>query len=226
MSSKAYGDKVQLSDNVWRRMTLGRRIAAARKRVAISQEQLGTACGVSRAAVGQWEKDTTEPTAAALRSMREALHVSVDWLLAGPGDQPLGASETGRAVPVLTFEQAPIWLETLGTGQPDLQTRYVVADRRAGPNSFALEIALDDMTPLLLPGDVIVVDPGASPRPGDIVLAWFALQGTVVRRYRPIGNDNVAELVPTNSFWPTLTLDSRTPSRLLATLVEIHRYRT
>lgn len=64
-------------------MTLGERIAQARKQAGLSQEQLGEKLGVSRQAVSKWEGDQTNPDVAYVAQMCRTLGVSSDWLLLG-----------------------------------------------------------------------------------------------------------------------------------------------
>lgn len=64
-------------------MSLGERIALARKQAGLSQEQLGDRLGVSRQAVSKWESDQTNPDVAYVAQMCRLLGVSSDWLLLG-----------------------------------------------------------------------------------------------------------------------------------------------
>ena len=64
-------------------MSLGERIALARKKAGLSQEQLGDKLGVSRQAVSKWESDQTNPDVAYVAQMCRLLGVSSDWLLLG-----------------------------------------------------------------------------------------------------------------------------------------------
>lgn len=64
-------------------MTLGERIALARKQAGLSQEQLGEKLGVSRQAVSKWESEQTNPDVAYVAQMCRLLGVSSDWLLLG-----------------------------------------------------------------------------------------------------------------------------------------------
>lgn len=63
------------------------RIRHARKEAGLTQEELGKRCGVTRAAVAQWEaqdeKKRTEPTLESYRAIAEATGVSLEWLLTG-----------------------------------------------------------------------------------------------------------------------------------------------
>ena len=74
-------------------MTLGERIALARKQAGLSQEQLGDKLGVSRQAVSKWESDQTNPDVAYVARMCRLLGVSSDWLLLGEESARLEAPE-------------------------------------------------------------------------------------------------------------------------------------
>ena len=62
-------------------MTLGQNIQTARKAKGISQEALAEKIGVSRQALGKWEKDTALPGVDNLQALAKELGVSVDALL-------------------------------------------------------------------------------------------------------------------------------------------------
>ena len=62
-------------------MTLGQNLQAARKAKGLSQESLAEQIGVSRQALGKWEKDTALPGLDNLQAAAQVLGVSVDTLL-------------------------------------------------------------------------------------------------------------------------------------------------
>ena len=74
-------------------MTLGERIALARKQAGLSQEQLGDKLGVSRQAVSKWESEQTNPDVAYVAQMCRLLGVSSDWLLLGEESAQSAAPE-------------------------------------------------------------------------------------------------------------------------------------
>lgn len=78
-------------------MTLGEKIQAARKNKGFSQEALAEQVGVSRQALGKWEKDTALPSLDNLQALAAVLDVSVDALLGTA--QPDGTPE-----PTLTLD--------------------------------------------------------------------------------------------------------------------------
>ena len=71
-------------------MTLGERIALARKQAGLSQEQLGEQLGVSRQAVSKWESGQTNPDVAYIAELCRLFGVSSDWLLLGREERQAG----------------------------------------------------------------------------------------------------------------------------------------
>ena len=76
-------------------MTLGQNIQTARKAKGISQETLAEKIGVSRQALGKWEKDTALPGVDNLQALAKELGVSVDALL--------GCAAPDTAAPAVTL---------------------------------------------------------------------------------------------------------------------------
>ena len=87
-------------------MTLGQNIQAARKAKGLSQETLAEKIGVSRQALGKWEKDTALPGLDNLQALAAELGTGVDALLgtepsapAAPAGSALGPRCRGKASP-------------------------------------------------------------------------------------------------------------------------------
>ncbi len=72
-------------------MTLGQNLQAARKAKGLSQETLAEKIGVSRQALGKWEKDTALPGLDNLQAAAQILGVSVDTLLGTKAADPAPA---------------------------------------------------------------------------------------------------------------------------------------
>lgn len=72
-------------------MTLGQNLQGARKAKGLSQEALAEKIGVSRQALGKWEKDTALPGLDNLQAAAQILGVSVDTLLGAGGTCPAPA---------------------------------------------------------------------------------------------------------------------------------------
>lgn len=66
--------------------TVGQRLRWAREQVGATQDAVGKAVGVKRAAVSQWESDQTTPDTDNLSKACEFLGVSAHWVLTGEGE--------------------------------------------------------------------------------------------------------------------------------------------
>ncbi len=77
-------------------MTLGQNIQAARKAKGLSQETLAEKIGVSRQALGKWEKDTALPGLDNLQALAAELGTGVDALL--------GTEPSTPAAPAVTLD--------------------------------------------------------------------------------------------------------------------------
>ena len=64
-------------------MTLGQRISLYRKKLHISQEELGARLGVSRQAVSKWENDQTSPDSLKMIRLAEVLDTDIEYLTTG-----------------------------------------------------------------------------------------------------------------------------------------------
>ncbi len=62
-------------------MTLGQKIKEIRKRMGLSQEQLGKIINVSRQAITKWERDEGIPDISNLKELSTILGVTVDYLI-------------------------------------------------------------------------------------------------------------------------------------------------
>ena len=82
-------------------MTLGEKIAKARKENNITQEQLADLLGVSRQAVSKWEGGLSTPELEKLRALSEFFHISIDELTNDRGTP----SPPGRADQDLSTEK-------------------------------------------------------------------------------------------------------------------------
>ena len=69
-------------------MTLGKRIQLARKRLKLTQKELGDKFKITDKAVSSWERDETIPDPAKMPQLRRVLKVTYAWLFEGGGDPP------------------------------------------------------------------------------------------------------------------------------------------
>lgn len=215
-------------------MSIGKRIAQARKEASLSQQAVADRFGISRAAVAQWESGDTHPGMTKLEGLAQVLDVRLEWLATGKGtkrgsDMPASAPVLPgmhRTAPLLSWNMSPAWPERaqpMGGGHVPLMTRV-----ETGIRAFALAIEDESMSPEFAPGDHVIVDPDVVPQAGDFVVARSTGdEAPSLRLYRALDRDGgeTAELVPLNAAWPTRQLDHRQSGRIVGTMVEHRRYR-
>ncbi len=212
---------------------IGTRIKDARLRAGLTQAALGRHCGVSRAAVAQWENGTTQPSLAHLRRAGDMLGVWVSWLAGendgGDGGRGAALPPRGRVVPVIDYVAAGAWGAVTDPYPPGTGMERIVAEQMVGPLSFALVVRGTSMEREFREGDKLIVDPEMVPQPGDFVIAKLdGEEEATFKKYRPRGLDAagrpVIDLVPLNEDWPVLRIDADAPGRIVGTVVEHRRY--
>lgn len=108
-------------------MTLGRRIWKARKRLGLSQGEIGEAFGISSQAVSQWEADKEIPELRRLSTLRKILKVNYSWLMDG-GDTP---PPDPHSFEVLIENLGPVEQAAIRTGQRAMMDVLRQQDRSA-----------------------------------------------------------------------------------------------
>jgi SOS-response transcriptional repressor LexA len=168
----------------------------------------------------------------------EAFGVSTDWLLTGKEPQPAGPPQlisvapSARRIPVVDYVQAGGFRDVIdayamGNGFDEIFVDAGLAGRLS-PYAFALQVEGDSMRPDYAPGDIVVVNPDLSPRPGDVVVAKLDREGSAtLKRFRDRGVDasgqRVIELVPFNDDYPVLVMDTGNPGRIIGVVVELRK---
>lgn len=128
-------------------MTLGQNIQTARRAAGLSQEALAERIGVSRQALGKWEKDTALPGLENLRQLSAALGVSADTLLgrelpAAPGTPSEGTSAPLPADPPMTLESMKALLDARDAAEAKRRRLWALA----GAVLAALAVLLGTLT--------------------------------------------------------------------------------
>ncbi|MCX7132506.1 S24 family peptidase [Aeromonas sp.] len=206
-------------------MLIHDRIASRRREIGLSQVALAKKTGVSGTSVSKWESGLNQPKGRYLNDLAAALGVTVEWLLTGNSSQSAEVGSkgafsntepavvpSGRRIPILSYVQAGHWREMCDQAfGVDGNTEFVLAGIDVGQHAFGLWLRGNSMAPTFNEGDLVIIDPDESPRPGDFVIAKNGSEEATFKKYRPrgIGLDGkeVFELVPLNDDYPTLYSD-------------------
>lgn len=203
-------------------MTLGARIRTAREAAKLTQQQLADRVGVSRAAVGLWESGTHAPHRSKAVLLAQILSISVSEI------DPLAASSLTEIDNTVTQVKVVLatWEDFTRTDSEMTNATVVYGDVGQSRDVRGLIVRDDSMAPTYRVGDTIIVDRSALPAPGDDVIAEVA--GTrVLRRYHLRGLDSKGhpafDLLAENPDFPTLSVNSNHPGRVLGVVIEHRR---
>lgn len=114
----------------------------------------------------------------------------------------------GRKIPVLSFVQAGLPTDSGQNGYDE----WLDVDDKTPSNAYALRIRGQSMDPVFHEGQLIIVNPNISPRPGDYVVVRLDgsyMNEAMLKQYAVTGIDSygreVFELRPLNPLFPTLS---------------------
>lgn len=112
-------------------MTIGERIKEARKKAGLTQKELGDLLGITQAAIGQFEKSTSNPQASTLEKIAFVLNINPLSLVSSWEYQKQWESEHVRDASRLYREELPV---------ADSDSRRVVAF--SGPPSSVARLSI------------------------------------------------------------------------------------
>lgn len=159
--------------------TPGQRIREAREEKKLTQSQLADLCGWSgQSRVVNYEQGTREPSRLDYIKLAKALGTSPAHLQFGATQvhMPLGdynvdaAPAIGRSIPLISWVQAGAFSEAIDSYAVGDAEAWYPMPRKAGPRTYALRVRGISMEPRYHEGDIIFVDPDASPHHGSRVV--------------------------------------------------------
>lgn len=207
--------------------TLADRPRFAMTKRGMSQPKLAKAASTRRQPVSQQSVQQLlsgrNTTSKHIPAIAKALGIRIEWLVSY--EEPMDAAPgPARMVPEIDLVRAGHWGDVNDPFPPG-DTPTIPASSPVGPRAFALRVDGESMLDLYQHGDIVIVDPDIQPQPGDDVVAKLnSSEEATLKRYRQKTPKEV-ELVPRNPLYPTLTLSSRAPGRIVGVVVEHHRYR-
>ncbi|MDY3122867.1 MAG: XRE family transcriptional regulator [[Actinobacillus] rossii] len=197
--------------------TLGERIKALRNQMGVNQKEFAEMCGRldSRAhawgqsRIGNYETNAREPSLEDIEIMAKALGIAAAELA-------FSNAQFTRIIksykyPLLSTIQAGKFTEVEHFNYVDELDQYELIDSqvKASANAFYLKIAGQSMIPRFNEGDMVLIDPELSPKPGQFVAAINPDGEATFKQYKQLGSiDDYGrphfKLVPLNDSFPTL----------------------
>lgn len=190
-----------------------------RKNRGITMRALGEYLGVSEGAISQYETGKREADFETLLKIAEYFDVSVDYLLRGGPETPVGVK-----IPVLGSIPAGIPMEAI---QDILDWEEIPESMRAGGKEyFGLRIKGDSMYPDYLDGDTVIVQKSPCCDSGDICVVYVNGYDATLKQVRK-GEDGSITLQPRNPEYAPRTYSpeevASLPVSIAGVVVELRR---
>ncbi len=177
-------------------------IRELRKEKGISQQELAKLCGVHQTAVSQWEKGRTMPDRNSLQLLSKVFGVTVDKLL--------GEENTvdENKIPVFGHISAAALCSKLGKNE-----------------HYALTVTDNSMSPMMLPGDTVVVCRSMEVENGETGIFSVGNGNAIIRKI--IKKDTSIMLVSENTSYEPLVFTKAEcdalPVYVLGKAIELRR---
>ncbi|MFL9927170.1 LexA family transcriptional regulator [Herbaspirillum lusitanum] len=147
-----------------------------------------------------------------LDSLADALGVVVADFFSGESKpETLATLKNLRAIPVISTAQASALAKPGTAYAPDAGSDVVYINYEISTRAFALKLEDESMLPEFRAGDVVIIDPDLTAKPGDFVVAKCGRQEATFKKYRPRELDDSGEMIfelsPLNSDYPSLRSD-------------------
>jgi len=217
---------------------IGQRIQVERKAKGLTQAKLAElAGGLKQPRVNNWEQGIRTPGPEEIKQLAKVLEVSPAFLMCltdRKQPHPLDKNYVGALIPLLSPEQLDRpehWIQSIRAGEYDGEIAFIPITielaKIIGDNAFALRIEDESMEPDLRPDDVLIVNPDATPKPGNIVVVKSDDNPEVIiRRYKQLSiskSTQQFELLATNKNWAAIQSHELVRCKILGTVINLSR---
>jgi transcriptional regulator with XRE-family HTH domain len=160
---------------------LGGRLQAVREVHKETQVDVARLCDISRAAVSQWETNTTEPSAKHLRTLADRYGLSYEWLAFGDGTVPAiltgqgSRDEVAAGAKIAELGRDQHWQLPVAVIGSLLQTR---------PDGLVVWQSASDSRPLIRRHDYVFIDRARTLEPDGVWLVDLPNYGPTLLQAR------------------------------------------
>lgn len=218
---------------------IGKRILAERKARNLTRKALAELTdGLNQSRINNWERGYRTPGPEEIKQLAKALDVSAAYLMCLADDKNSHKSKeipgVSAVIPVLKGKHILDTVKTINSiklSSSDERFSFIASNEiytgQLSKYSFAFKIQDESMKPILLPDDLVVIDPDVMVNPGDMVLALKKDSDlVVVRMFRQLTeSDNMVdfELLSENENWPDIKSSQSKNYSLIGTVITIIR---
>ena len=217
---------------------IGQRIQVERKAKGLTQAKLAElAGGLKQPRVNNWEQGIRTPGPEEIKQLAKVLEVSPAFLMCltdRKQPHPLDKNYVGALIPLLSPEQLDRpehWIQSIRAGEYDGEIAFIPITielaKMIGDNAFALKMEDESMEPELRLNDVLIINPDATPKPGNfVVVTSDDNPEVIIRRYKQLSiskSTQQFELLATNKNWPDIQSHEIVGCKILGTVFYLNR---
>ena len=189
--------------------------------------QIANIVKVTTKAVSKWFNAETMPSTSNIYTLAHFLGVTPEWLTYGDKNVVPNSIENTFSYPLISAVQAGVFTEIFDLEDSE-GYKEVGSEKETVGEGFFLRISGMSMEPKFSEGDLVLVDTGLKPHPGDYVVAVNGTGEATLKRYRELGELSVSgaphfELVQLNSDYPTLS-SKHQDIRIIGVAIEHRSY--
>ena len=217
---------------------IGQRINEERKAKGLTQAKLAElAGGLKQPRINNWEQGIRTPGPEEIKLLAKVLEASPAFLMCltdRKQPHPSDKNYVGALIPLLSPEQlddSQHWIQSIKEGEYDGEITLIPITielaKMVGENAFALKMEDESMDPEIKPCDVLIVNPNATPKPGNfVVVKSDDNPEVIIRRYKQLSISKSSlqfELLATNKNWPDIQSHELVGFKILGTVFYLNR---
>ncbi|MDP3559661.1 MAG: XRE family transcriptional regulator [Legionellaceae bacterium] len=210
---------------------IGLRIREQRKAKGLTRKALAELTDdLKPSRINNWERGIRTPGPEEIKQLARILEVSPAFLMHLTDEkQPEKIPGLGALIPLLDHKQAcdpQTHIQDIRDQENnDAITFIPVSVELAtglGKFAFALKVIDDSMTPEMRVNDIQIVDPSASPNPGDYVAVKISGKHAVfICQYKKLSYvSSEFELMTLNEHWPNITVSEHVQVEIIGKVVQ------
>lgn len=161
----------------------GKRLRERREQLGYTTRDLAEKLNVTAATISNIESQGSMPKLELAYKLARALNKTTDWILTGENEQ-----HTAK-IPIIGNTQDSY--KTLYSVDLTNINEYIDFPTSAPCRFYALKVNDDSMSPRVLPGEVIIVDPYAKPQTGEDVIVNMKNGEVMIKTLSSIRENNI-----------------------------------
>lgn len=216
---------------------IGQRILEERKTKQLTRKALAELTDdLKPSRIANWEGGLRTPGPGEIKQLAEALNIAPGYLMCLTDEKQIKQEFPwlGALVPLLSAEQAcdpHACIQAIKEDGASNPVSFIPLSpelsKGLGANAFAIHMQDDSMTPELHVGDVLIVDPDQTIRPGGLVVAQLQdSYGITVRRYKQLSAASPMqefELMASNGNWASVRGEAGCRHRIIGIALALIR---